>query len=108
MSLPGIDYRFGDQPWPEPPRAARMVEPLRAWPLRASARPSAADFAQAQLFDEILRNELTDVEHLAATIEARLAERLEPRYRKELDRLNARIREVRRLLDALRDRFPAI
>ena len=74
---------------------------------RVWSRPrSAADMAQARLFDDILQDEMSELIELAAAIEARAADRDE-RHSKELQRVNARIYEVRRLLDALRDRFPA-
>jgi len=63
--------------------------------------------AQARLFDEILQDEMAELLELAAAIEARAADRDEPRHSKELQRVSARICEVRRLLDALRDRFAA-
>jgi hypothetical protein len=92
------------------PRQARVITPMpgyhrarRAW----SRSRSAADMAQARLFDDILQDEMAELQEIAAAIEARAADRDEPRHSKELQRLNARISEVRRLLDALRDRFPA-
>ena len=72
----------------------------------APARPkSAADIAQAHRFDEILQGEMAELLELAAGIEARSSERHEPHYIRELQLLNIRIDEVRRLLDSLRDRF---
>jgi hypothetical protein len=74
---------------------------------RAWSRPSSAgDIAQARLFDDILHDEIAELQELAAAIEARAGERDEPRHNKELQRVNARINEVLRMLDALRDRFP--
>ena len=70
------------------------------------ARPkSAADIAQAQRFDEILQREMAELLDLAAGVEARLVERHEPHYIRELQLLNIRVDQVRRLIDALRDRF---
>jgi hypothetical protein len=62
--------------------------------------------AQARLFDDILQDEMAELQEIAAAIEARAADGNEPRHGKELRRVNARISEVRRLLEALRDRFP--
>jgi hypothetical protein len=74
---------------------------------RASARPiSAAEIAQARLFADTLQSEIAELQELAATIEARWANRREQRRQDELRRVRARVNEVRRLLDALRDRFP--
>jgi hypothetical protein len=64
--------------------------------------------AQARVFIEILQSELADLEALAAAIEARWTEPAEQRRRKDMHRLNPRINEVRQLLDALWDRFPAL
>jgi exonuclease VII large subunit len=85
--------------------AAEIWAPTRhAW-----SRPrSAADMAQARLFDEILESEIAELEELAEDIEARSADRHQQGHSRELRRLNVRIDEVRRLLDALRDRFPAM
>jgi hypothetical protein len=68
------------------------------WPsTAASARPrSAADIAQARLLDDLLQDEIAELRELAERVHG--AERL---------RVNARIVEAQRLLDALRDRFPA-
>jgi len=92
------------------PTQARVVTPMPGYhgrARRAWSRPtSAADTAQARLFDDILQDEMAELQEIAAAIEARAADRDEPRHSKELQRVNARISEVRRLLDALRDRFP--
>jgi transposase InsO family protein len=75
----------------------------------ASARPiSAADMAQARLFDDILQSEIAELEELAAYVEARWQRLHEQRRREELRRVHARLDEARRLLDALRDRFTAV
>jgi hypothetical protein len=93
------------------PTQARVVTPMPGYhgrARRAWSRPtSAADMAQARLFDDILQDEMAELQELAAAIEAGAADRDEPRNSKELQRVNARIYEVRRLLDALRDRFAA-
>ena len=68
---------------------AEMIWPTR----RSDAR--AADIAQARLFDDLLQEEIAELQELAEHAQSR-----------ELLRVNARISEVRRLLDALRDRFP--
>ncbi len=74
----------------------------------ASARPtSAADMAQARLFDEILQGEIAELKELVAGIEARWSDPHEQPCREELQQVYARIAEVRQLLDALRGRFPA-
>jgi hypothetical protein len=92
------------------PTQATVITPMRGYhgrARRAWSRPrSAADMAQARLFDDILQDEMSELQELAAAIEARAADRDEPGHSKELQRVNARIYEVRRLLDALRDRFP--
>ena len=94
------------------PMQARVITPMSGYHGRARrvwSRPrSAADMAQARLFDDILQDEMAELHEIAAAIEARAADGDEPRHSKELQRVNARISEVRRLLDALRDRFPAI
>jgi hypothetical protein len=94
MSLPA---------WLDPPHAAGIVPRIPR-----PTRPSAGDVAQAQLFDEILRTELAELEDLALTVEARAASRALQRRHKELSSVNARIREVRRMLSALDERFPAV
>ena len=77
-----------------------------------SARPiSAADVAQARLFDEILQGEIAELEEVAQSAEARWLRRRQrdigdDRIPEALVRLRARIDEVHRLLNALRQRFP--
>jgi hypothetical protein len=74
----------------------------------SSARPtSPADRAQARLFDDLLDGELAELHELAARILARRGDRSEHRLRKDLREIDARFSEVRQLLGALRDRFPA-
>jgi hypothetical protein len=91
--------------------AARVIMPLPGYhgrARRAWSRPSSTgDIAQARLFDDILQDEIAELQKLAAAIDARAADRDEPRQNKELQRVNARINDVLRMLDALRDRFPA-
>ena len=97
--------------WPTQSRQPRVITPIPGYHDRARSawsRPRCAgDMAQARLFDDILQNEMIELQELAAAIEARVADRDEPRHSNEVQRVNARIDEVRRLLDALRDRFPA-
>jgi hypothetical protein len=70
-----------------------------------AARPvNAADMAQARLFDDILERENAELHQRAAKIAAS-CDGGNP-CPDELRRIHARITEVRRLLDALRDRFP--
>ena len=79
-----------------------------------SARPAhVADQLQARLFDEILQRELDELERRpgrirAKRIRARKSDRGDLRLDKDLEPLDARIDEVRRLLGALRDRFSAM
>ncbi|SBS71330.1 conserved hypothetical protein [uncultured Mycobacterium sp.] len=73
-----------------------------SWP-SPSAHP--ADRAQAHLFEEILRRELDELEILAARIRSARSDRSEIRSRQDMQRFNARINQVRGLLDALQMRF---
>jgi hypothetical protein len=77
------------------------------WSRRGWRPPNAGDVAQARLFDNILQDEIAELWELAAAINARAADGDEPRHHKNLQRVNVRINEVLRMLDALRDRFPA-
>jgi hypothetical protein len=77
-------------------------EDFEPWPTR-SAHP--ADQAQARLFEEILRRELDELEILAARIRSARSDHSEIRLRHDMRRFNARINEVRGLLDALQMRF---
>ena len=90
--------------------AARIITPMPGYhgrARRAWSRPSSAgDIAQARIFDDILQDEIAELQELATAINACAADRDEPRHNKELQRVNARINEVLRMLDALRDRFP--
>lgn len=74
-------------------------------PRPRSRAPSAADLAQARLFVDILHTELAELQALAATIEARL-QLHEQRSNTHLVLIQARMTEVRDLLDALENRFP--
>ncbi|MBB3634624.1 hypothetical protein FHT43_004552 [Mycolicibacterium sp. BK607] len=77
-------------------------EDFEPWPSR-SAHP--ADQAQARLFEDVLRRELDEVEILAARLRNARADHSEIRLRHDMQRFNARINELRRLLDALQLRF---
>jgi hypothetical protein len=57
------------------------------------------------LFEEILRRELDELEILAARARSARTDRSEIRLRQDMQRFNARINEVRGLLDALQMRF---
>jgi hypothetical protein len=87
----------------------RILDPQTSTRLvvRRGSPPSAGDIAQARLFDNILHDEIAKLRELAAAINARAVDRDELQHHKELRRVNARINEVLRMLDALRDRFPA-
>jgi hypothetical protein len=74
-------------------------EALEPWP----AHP--ADQAQARIFEDILRQELDELESLAARIRTARTDHSEIRLRHDMQRFNARINEVRGLLDALQGRF---
>jgi hypothetical protein len=91
--------------------AARVIMPMPGYHRRARlawSRPSSAgDIAQARIFDDILRDEVAELQELAAAIEARAGVPDDPRHNKELQRVKARINDVLRMLDALRDRFQA-
>lgn len=77
-------------------------EAFESWP----ARPAhTSDQAQARVFEEILRQELDEVEFLAARIRTARADHSEIRLRHDLQRFNARINELRGLLGALQMRF---
>jgi hypothetical protein len=90
--------------WPPQSSDARVITPARqAW----LHPPSAADMAQARLFDDLLQNEIAELQGIAAGIEVRSTHRRELGPSREIQQLNARINEVRRLLDTLRDRFGA-
>ena len=72
-----------------------------------SVRPiHAGDLAQAWLFDDILQNEIAELQEAADTIRALASHERDQSHRNELRRLRAHIKEVRRLLKALRRRFP--
>ena len=75
--------------------------------LQALARQPAhpADRAQALLFEELLREELDELEILAARTRSVRAEHSEIRQRQEIQRFNARINELRGFLTALQMRF---
>lgn len=75
---------------------------LEPWPTRP-AHP--ADQAQARVFQEILRRELDELDITVARIRAARSDHSEIRLRHDLQRFNARINEVRALLDALEIRF---
>jgi hypothetical protein len=62
--------------------------------------------AQARLFDDILQNEIAELQEVADTIRCASGYEREQRRRGELRVLRDRITKVRRLLDALRQRFP--
>jgi hypothetical protein len=86
---------------------------LRVWPAAdAWARPAqAADAAQARLFDEILQIEIAELDELAEAAKRRWLRRRERGTGADtppvaLVQLRDRAAEVRRLLHALRDRFP--
>ena len=65
-------------------------------------------YGSSRLFDGILQDEVAELQELAASIEARSADRHELRHSKELQLVNTRIKEVRLLLEALRERFGAM
>lgn len=64
------------------------------------------DLAQARLFDDILQHEIAELQEAADAIVAMGDHARDRRHREELRGLRARSHEVRRLLDALRQRFP--
>lgn len=68
-----------------------------------SAHPG--DQAQARVFEQMLLRELDELGSQAARIRTARSSRSEIRLRHDLQRFNARINEVRRLLDALERRF---
>jgi hypothetical protein len=72
------------------------------WPARSA---QYADQEQARVFVDILRRELDELENLAARIRTARSDHSEIRLRHDMQRLNARINEVRGLLDALQLRF---
>ncbi|WP_163750174.1 hypothetical protein [Mycolicibacterium helvum] len=77
-------------------------EAFTSWPAQP-AHP--ADRAQARLFEELLRQELDELEILAARTLAARTEHREIRQRQDIQRFNARINELRGLLTALDNRF---
>jgi hypothetical protein len=77
-------------------------EAFERWPAQP-AHP--ADRAQARLFEELLREELDELEMLAARIRTARSDHSEIRLRHDLQRFNARINELRGLLTALENRF---
>ncbi|MCW2687888.1 MAG: hypothetical protein JWR37_2778 [Mycobacterium sp.] len=92
---------------PDTRNALRVSPAANPW-----ARPvQAADVAQARLFDEILQSEIAELDELAEAAERRWLRRRERGPGADtppapLLRLRERAAEVRRLLGALRDRFP--
>jgi hypothetical protein len=76
------------------------------------SRPAhPADQEQAGLFVEILQSELDELEALAGRMRERRSyrsDRSDLRLQHDLRPLNARINEVRQLIGALQDRFPAM
>lgn len=72
---------------------------------RSAGSAHTGDQAQAQAFEEILLRELEGLESHAARLRTARSEHSEIRLRRDLQRFNARINEVRRLLDALQRRF---
>ena len=93
------------------PRLAPVPDRNRA---DAWARPAhPADEAQARVFDAVLQGEIAELERLVATTEQRWLRRCErgiddeSRPPEGLVGIRRRVLEAQRLLDALRDRFPA-
>jgi hypothetical protein len=76
-------------------------EAFKRWPAQP-AHP--ADRAQARVFAELLREELDELEMLAARARTR-TEHSEIRLRQDMQQFNARINELRGLLTALENRF---
>ena len=77
-------------------------EAFRRWPAQP-AHP--ADQAQARVFEELLREELDELEILAARARSARTEHSEIRLRHDMHRFNTRINELRGLLTALQNRF---
>jgi hypothetical protein len=82
-------------------------------PVVSARSPHVADQLQARLFDKILQRELDELERRPGRIQAKRirackSDRGDLRLHKDLEPLDARIDEVRRLLGALRDRFSAM
>ncbi|GAA2800144.1 hypothetical protein [Mycolicibacterium pallens] len=73
--------------------------------VRPGGSSHSGDQAQARVFEEILLRELDELESHAARLRTARSEHSEIRLRRDLQRFNTRINEVRRLLDALQRRF---
>ncbi|ODR11570.1 hypothetical protein AWC26_20155 [Mycobacterium shimoidei] len=76
-----------------------------------------AEVAQARLFEAALQAEFAELHRIASTIAERRnrtpeSNTVTPQQPREMTRINvrinARINEVHRLLEALRDRFPSV
>jgi hypothetical protein len=77
-------------------------------PVVSARSPHVADQLQARLFDKTLKRELDELERRPGRIRASKSDRGDLRLHKDLEPLDARIDEVRRLLGALRHRFSAM
>ncbi|WP_319432241.1 hypothetical protein [Mycobacterium sp. RTGN5] len=75
---------------------------FKRWPAQP-AHP--ADRAQARIFCELLREELDELETLAARARSARTEHSEVRLRQDMQRFNVRINELRGFLTALENRF---
>lgn len=85
------------------------VRPLRI--AHANVHPHAADTAQARLLEELLEDEIAELQQLSRFAERKWRLRggspgTADAAPSELKRLDARIAEAQRLLDALQARFP--
>jgi hypothetical protein len=77
-------------------------EAFKRWPAQP-AHP--ADRAQALVFEGLLREELDELEILAARARSARTDHSEIRLRQDIQRFNARINELRGFLIALQNRF---
>ncbi len=94
------------------PMTAEPVDPIGRPPAVGPARVlnlaprRSADVRQAQLFIQLLEAEMVDLQSQLAAAEAR-ADPARPGVERHVGAVRNRIKEVRRLLDALSFRFPA-
>jgi hypothetical protein len=93
-------------------RTSGSSEPEASQARSRQRPPHPADLAQSRLFEALLLDDIDELEDRAATAERRWQRRRERKVEDvetlphDLKQLRQLITEARRLLDALRERFP--
>jgi hypothetical protein len=93
-------------------RTSGSFQPEASQPRSRQRAPHPADLAQSRLFEALLLDDIDELEDRAATAERRWQRRRERKTEDaetlphDLKQLRQLIAEARRLLDALRERFP--